>query len=97
MEDMLKEGRIQLGYESALTTSELTSVSLLLIRRENDKLTQAQSHLIRITPKGINRNVADKVKGVNVATGPFTPFEQGDKLPRIFVFLLLTGIELVLT
>jgi len=62
-------------------------VALLLERREYDKLAQPQSHLVGITPERVDRGVADKVVGLDIAVWSFSSFKQGYELPCVFVFL----------
>lgn len=87
MQDVLEKSRIQFGYVSVRPMAVPTSVTLLLIRWKDDKLAQAQSHLVGVTPKGIHRNVTDKVIGVDIASLSLPTFEQSDELPSVFVFL----------
>ena len=78
-------------------------MSLLLVRREDDELAQAQSDAVGVTPEGINGCVPYEMVRVGGCFGFIlgfgfvvrvfgarqrASFEQSDKLPGIFVFLL---------
>ena len=78
-------------------------MSLLLVRGEDDELTQAQSDAVGVTPKGINGCVSNEMVRIGGCFGfalglgsvgrvfrarQRASFEQSDKLPGIFVFLL---------
>ena len=61
-------------------------MTLMLVWRQDDELTQAQTNLVWIAPEGIHRDVADEVVSI-FAGRPRSPLEQGHELPRVFVFL----------